>query len=197
MQEYISVTYSNSKTGVCPHSWTRPSCCCGRPCQGWGRRWRPWRGRCHRRRRGTSSSPAPPAPPAPEPPLAPASPFLTCLLLSWQKSGMKSWRSSNVPPECTTGLSLLENKGGKLESKRKARLESKKERGGQGKAERCGSWWCAAAQNPSYCNWSSRWVPSSLPQDSSLAIWQGNKAIFWTEWNIILDFAKIYSESGF
>ena len=138
MQEYISVTYSNSKTWVCPHSWTRPWCRSGRPCQGWGRRWEPWRGRCHRRR-GAPRTPSSPSPPAPAPIPAPASPSLTCLLVSWQENGMK--------PAQLLGLvesGLLENKGRKVESntgweKSKAGKQNK-DRDWGGKAKAVGRW---------------------------------------------------------
>ena len=167
MQEYISVTYSNSKTWVCPHSWTRPSCPCGKPCQGWGRRWGPWRGRCHRRRRGTSSSPSPPAP---APPRAPASPFLTCLLVSWQKSGMKSQMYHLY--YLSSAWACLKTKVERWKAEEKQGWKATRTQ--QDKLKSCGSWWWAAAQYPPNCNFG---LPSSLPQTSYFVIWQGKNAV--------------------
>lgn len=69
---------------------------------------------------------------------------------------------SNVPPVLPlVGLGLLENKGGKVESGRKARLESNEDR--QGHWVSCGSWWCAAAQYPSNCNfWASSFFAANF-----------------------------------
>ena len=189
--EYISVTYSYSKTWVCPHSWTRRWSQSGRPCQGWGRRWRPWRGRRHRRRRGAPRTPSSRWPPAPAPPVAPASPSLTFLLVSWQENGLRFWSSQTCTSARTHRIEFAwkqRQKGGKQDwGGRKAQLESNKDRRGEGGSltrqkrklgivDRATVNIMALPYLGGLADWVHKYL--FLPKSSSLVIWQSGKQCY-------------------